>query len=1161
MAITSVADLVGAVSASRLLESAQQDVLKSQLQRQFSDPKALARALVERGWMTPFQIKAVASGRGNDLFIGQYVLLDALGEGGMGQVFKARHRALGRTVALKVIRQEWLSKPDAVRRFQREIRAAAQLNHPNIVLALDADQMGQTHFIAMEYVDGIDLSKLVKQSGPLPASQAADYAYQAALGLQHAHERGLVHRDIKPSNLLVTQDANLKKQAIEASRKPGQPARDFRWGLVKVLDMGVARATQSSESDLGGTLTHAGAVLGTPDYISPEQARDSRTADIRSDVYSLGCTLYFMLTGQVPFPGGTGMEKIFKHQLETAPPVTKLRSGIPAGLSKVVTQWMAKKPEDRPQTPAAAAQALLPFLQAGKSSGIAPLQIAAGASADALDPTLPSKQPEDSTPHIVPGKRRTSGLAPRGEVRIDDGPSRPSSLRRRLLWIAGLGGVSVVALLLVVGAAAFFGFGGTSTDGKHSIGNLFSSNKPVLDRLESSQIPSAERLPNLPPEIVAVLGEHRFRHWGPVQGAAFSPDGKWLATVGGDRQIRIWNLVTGEQRGSWPSEAQGPVAGAMVSLAYSANGQALIMYAIGQYVHVHDTGSGKITQRFPNAKVTGRPMALSAAGDTVAFVNPDGTVVLWDVVQGKELGKVAGIAPNGGFVLSRDGKTMVTGFWAPGDKAELKVLDVATGEQRLTLPPAKSRRLGAALSADGQQLAVVTDPSTLHIYETSTGKELLAREMSNRLFNLVYAPTGKTLAIAAMDGVHLFDIATGQEKTLTAMGGHAGNSGMTFAPDGRTLATTGGFEPVVHLWDVASGQELRPSEGHGGFGSQALLTPDSASLVTGGGWFGSRSGIKVWDIGGGKVRRTLTEPSTGPGNFSMLLALSADGQSVLTRSNNAITLWDVAGGTQKASVQTGAQQMFVAAASLDGSTVFAFHQAGKIWDGATLKERCTLEGMKAPTMNQVALSADGKRLVAGEFQGGGGGGPGRIRLWDATTGKEINLKLPAFNNGIQTVAISRDGQTIAASGIDATVKLWDTATGKERLSYQEAPGPKDVRVFGFMLQFSPDNQTLAAWHNQSLHLWDTATGKERCPAKSVKDGIISGAFTANGKLLATSDRTGRITVWNVTTGNEIQHVQLPGPASSLLFAGDNRHLISSNANGTIYILRLTGQGS
>src|SRR5262249_17822906 len=152
----------------------------------------------------------------------------------------------------------------------------------------------------------------------------------------------------------------------------------------------------------------------------------------------------------------------------------------------------------------------------------------------------------------------------------------------------------------------------------------------------------------------------------------------------------------------------------------------------------------------------------------------------------------------------------------------------------------------------------------------------------------------------------------------------------------------------------------------------------------------------------------------------------------------------------KATAQTGPQQMFAAMASLDASTVFTFNQAGKIWDGATLKERCTLEGMKVPTMNQVALSADGKRLVAGEFQGGGQ--PGRLRVWDASTGKEINLKLPAFNNGIQSVAISRDGQIIAASGVDASVKFWDTATGKERLSYQEpAGGPKDGRVFGFIL--------------------------------------------------------------------------------------------------------------
>ena len=184
----------------------------------FPAPRALAGELIRRGWLTPYQVNQLLQGRGRDLLLGSYVLLERLGEGGMGQVFKARNWKLGRVVALKLIRKERLDNPDAVRRFQREIRAAAQLDHPNIVRAFDADEVDGTHLLVMEYVEGTDLAKLVKKDGPLPVDKACDYCRQAALGLQHAYERGLVHRDIKPHNLLLT---------------PG--------GVVKILDMGLAR--------------------------------------------------------------------------------------------------------------------------------------------------------------------------------------------------------------------------------------------------------------------------------------------------------------------------------------------------------------------------------------------------------------------------------------------------------------------------------------------------------------------------------------------------------------------------------------------------------------------------------------------------------------------------------------------------------------------------------------------------------------------------------------------------------------------------------------------------------------------------------------------------------------------------------------------------------
>ncbi len=350
MATATMATLVDALRRYRLLEAVHLEELQT-LPSRFSDPKSLTAELIRRGWLTPYQANQLFQGKGPDLLLGSYVLLERLGEGGMGEIFKARNWKLGRVVALKVIRRERLDNPDTVRRFEREVRAAAALDHPNIVRAFDADRIGGTHLLVMEYVAGAtDLAHLVRQKGPLAVPQACDYVRQAALGLQHAHERGLVHRDVKPSNLLLTADGT----------------------VVKVLDMGLARLNQSAADDKSSTVTLEGTVMGTPDYMAPEQARESHAVDIRADLYSLGCTLYYLLTGRVPFPGGSFFQKVNRHQFEEPEPVERLRPEVPAEVAAVVRKLMAKRPEERYQTPgelAAALAALFPALaQAGGDS-------------------------------------------------------------------------------------------------------------------------------------------------------------------------------------------------------------------------------------------------------------------------------------------------------------------------------------------------------------------------------------------------------------------------------------------------------------------------------------------------------------------------------------------------------------------------------------------------------------------------------------------------------------------------------------------------------------------------------------------------------------------------------------------------------------------------
>ena len=271
----------------------------------------------------------------------RYHVLGLLGQGGMGAVYRAEQRRLGRLVALKVIRPGLTRQSSFVQRFRQEARAAGQLDHPNIVRAHDADEAAGLHFLIMEYVEGTTLAELVRVRGPLPPTEAAAYVRQAALGLQHAHDRGMVHRDIKPQNLMLA-------------------AGD----VVKVLDFGLARLPDGADGPAGaapdGPLTGAGAVMGTADYIAPEQAADPRRADIRADIYALGCTLFYLLTGRPPFPDGTVSEKLARHAGTSLPAVRALRPEVPPGLATVLARMTARDPEDRAATPAEVAGALEP---------------------------------------------------------------------------------------------------------------------------------------------------------------------------------------------------------------------------------------------------------------------------------------------------------------------------------------------------------------------------------------------------------------------------------------------------------------------------------------------------------------------------------------------------------------------------------------------------------------------------------------------------------------------------------------------------------------------------------------------------------------------------------------------------------------------------------
>lgn len=283
--------------------------------------------------------------------MGAYRILERIGAGSMGVVYRAEHITLGRQVAIKLLRKGLLASPDAVTRFLREIQAVAQLSHPNIVRAYDADCIDGRYFLVMEYVTGQTLDEVLIAHGPMPIPMACDFARQTAEGLEHAHQQGLVHRDIKPRNLLLE------------SWGGGNPAEVFDRGLrmgprVRILDMGLARFVDTHE-DTG--LTQVGQILGTVDHIAPEQVEDARSVDIRADIYGLGSTLFKLLTGHAPFSGRSPADKLLRRLNEPAPLIRHFRPDVPPDLEAIVGWMLARDRDHRPAAPGIVADALRPY--------------------------------------------------------------------------------------------------------------------------------------------------------------------------------------------------------------------------------------------------------------------------------------------------------------------------------------------------------------------------------------------------------------------------------------------------------------------------------------------------------------------------------------------------------------------------------------------------------------------------------------------------------------------------------------------------------------------------------------------------------------------------------------------------------------------------------